>query len=173
MVERARNSAPINPDPLYEISPDGIAQMIRQPRTPEEQQAANDIFKARWDNDMARIRQIVDAINRVPLQEVDTRTPEQIQADYEYARNMHAPAGIRKKETPVNIPRQTDTQIKVGFKPSMGWVGSESPKWSIWIDRNGNGRINSIVNWVRVSASGQWNSARGPGAENIAGGVGG
>lgn len=69
---------------------------------------------------MARIRQIVDAINRVPLQEVDTRTPEQIQADYEYARNMHAPAGIRKKETPVNIPRQTDTQIKVGFKPSMG-----------------------------------------------------
>lgn len=40
---------------------------------------------------MARIRQIVDAINRVPSQEMDTRTPEQIQADYEYARNMHSP----------------------------------------------------------------------------------
>lgn len=199
MVERARNSAPVNPDPLYEISPDGIAQMIRQPRTPEEQQAANDIFKARWDNDMARIRQIVDAINRVPSQEVDTRTPEQIQADHEYALRMNSSiswgAGTRKKEAPVNIPRQaknntnmqTDSQLMADFRASIGRAGNEPlgmndmrdfnaykmNQKSIWIDRNGNGRIDSMVKWARVSASGQWSSASGPGAENIVGGVGG
>jgi hypothetical protein len=41
---------------------------------------------------MARIRQIVDTLNSAPIQKVDTRTPEQIQADYEFALYMNSPA---------------------------------------------------------------------------------
>jgi hypothetical protein len=104
-------------------------------------------------------------------------------------------AGTRKKEAPVNVPNpskgsmdiKTDAQMMADFRTSIWRTGNgalgmndmrdfneykmNQMKWTPvqQMDKNGNGSINTVQKWARVSSYGRGNTATGPWASNFSG----